>query len=153
MILKLESSFIHTYNYHCAVPPVYYAHLAASRGRSYQGNFGDGSSIRETTPGDELPEFLQVPKIHENVSEVMFYCWIRGGGLNYYRLCSETWPPGSPFVYSELWLVRLIALAQNFANVGLKVLDTKIQMSPVVHVPVRYHGYVWCLAFSFCGCL
>ncbi|KAF7106241.1 hypothetical protein CFC21_106985 [Triticum aestivum] len=56
------------------VPPVYYAHLAASRGRSYQGNFGDGSSIRETTPGDELPEFLQVPKIHENVSEVMFYC-------------------------------------------------------------------------------
>uniref|UniRef100_A0ACD5UBX9 Uncharacterized protein n=1 Tax=Avena sativa TaxID=4498 RepID=A0ACD5UBX9_AVESA len=56
------------------VAPVYYAHLAASRGRSYQGNFGDGSSIRETTPSDELPEFLQVPKIDGNVSEVMFYC-------------------------------------------------------------------------------
>ncbi|KAM0906875.1 hypothetical protein ACQ4PT_016505 [Festuca glaucescens] len=56
------------------VAPVYYAHLAASRGRSYQGNFGDGSSIRETTPSDELPEFLQVPKIDGNISVVMFYC-------------------------------------------------------------------------------
>uniref|UniRef100_A0A0D9YUZ2 Piwi domain-containing protein n=1 Tax=Oryza glumipatula TaxID=40148 RepID=A0A0D9YUZ2_9ORYZ len=52
------------------VPPVYYAHLAAARGRSYLGKFGDGSSIRNEV-SSELPEFLKVPKIADRVLGVM----------------------------------------------------------------------------------
>uniref|UniRef100_A0A0E0K2F2 Piwi domain-containing protein n=1 Tax=Oryza punctata TaxID=4537 RepID=A0A0E0K2F2_ORYPU len=55
------------------VPPVYYAHLAAARGRRYLGKFGDGSSIRNEVTS-ELPEFLKVPKIADSVLGVMFYC-------------------------------------------------------------------------------
>ncbi|BAF09348.1 Os02g0616300 [Oryza sativa Japonica Group] len=55
------------------VPPLYYAHLAAARGRSYLGKFGDGSSIRNEV-SSELPEFLKVPKIADRVLGVMFYC-------------------------------------------------------------------------------
>uniref|UniRef100_J3LTS6 Piwi domain-containing protein n=2 Tax=Oryza brachyantha TaxID=4533 RepID=J3LTS6_ORYBR len=61
------------------VPPAYYAHLAAFRARYYvEGESSDGGS----TPGSsgqavarEGPvEVRQLPKIKENVKDVMFYC-------------------------------------------------------------------------------
>ncbi|EAZ28935.1 hypothetical protein OsJ_12979 [Oryza sativa Japonica Group] len=60
-------------------PPAYYAHLAAFRARYYvEGESSDGGS----TPGSsgqavarEGPvEVRQLPKIKENVKDVMFYC-------------------------------------------------------------------------------
>uniref|UniRef100_A0A3B6KS06 Uncharacterized protein n=2 Tax=Triticum aestivum TaxID=4565 RepID=A0A3B6KS06_WHEAT len=62
------------------VPPAYYAHLAAFRARYYvEGDSSDGGS----TPGSsgqaaiarEGPvEVCQLPKIKDNVKDVMFYC-------------------------------------------------------------------------------
>ncbi|KAK8443935.1 hypothetical protein SEVIR_9G051150v4 [Setaria viridis] len=61
------------------VPPAYYAHLAAFRARYYvEGESSDGGS----TPGSsgqavarEGPvEVRQLPKIKDNVKDVMFYC-------------------------------------------------------------------------------
>ncbi|EMS53733.1 Protein argonaute MEL1 [Triticum urartu] len=62
------------------VPPAYYAHLAAFRARYYvEGDSSDGGS----TPGSsgqaaiarEGPvEVRQLPKIKDNVKDVMFYC-------------------------------------------------------------------------------
>jgi eukaryotic translation initiation factor 2C len=61
------------------VPPAYYAHLAAFRACYYvEGESSDGGS----TPGSSGPavaregpvEVRQLPKIKDNVKDVMFYC-------------------------------------------------------------------------------
>lgn len=83
----------------CAVPPAYYAHLAAFRARYYvEGESSDGGS----TPGSsgqavarEGPvEVRQLPKIKENVKDVMFYCW------------GDCWQ-GEPDILVVFWLVDL----------------------------------------------
>ncbi|XP_015077849.1 protein argonaute 5-like [Solanum pennellii] len=56
------------------VPPAYYAHLAAFRARYYMENDVDVRSANEGGEGGAAAHFRQLPKIHENVSEVMFYC-------------------------------------------------------------------------------
>ena len=54
-----------------AVPPAYYAHLAAFRARYYiEGETSDGGS----TGGENRREFRPLPLIKDNVKEVMFYC-------------------------------------------------------------------------------
>lgn len=57
------------------VPPAYYAHLAAFRARYYMENDVDVRAANEGGEGGAAAQFRQLPKIHENVSEVMFYCW------------------------------------------------------------------------------
>ncbi|CAN0896502.1 Protein argonaute 7 [Linum grandiflorum] len=55
------------------VPPVYYAHLAAYRGRLYVDRSGSSSSeavCRASPPTKAAP----LPKLSENVRKVMFYC-------------------------------------------------------------------------------
>lgn len=56
------------------VPPAYYAHLAAFRARYYMENDVDVRAANEGGEGGAAAQFRQLPKIHENVSEVMFYC-------------------------------------------------------------------------------
>jgi eukaryotic translation initiation factor 2C len=70
-----------------AVPPAYYAHLAAFRARYYvegdpyegaesglgSGGNGPGGSGGAKTR-DKLLEIKPLPKVKENVKEVMFYC-------------------------------------------------------------------------------
>jgi eukaryotic translation initiation factor 2C len=62
----------------CAVPPAYYAHLAAFRARYYvEGDSSDGGSTpgSSATVAREGPaEVRQLPLIKENVKDVMFYC-------------------------------------------------------------------------------
>lgn len=64
-----------------AVPPAYYAHLAAFRARYYMegaelsdsgSSHGGGAGGRATR--DRVAEVRPVPVIHENVKSVMFYC-------------------------------------------------------------------------------
>ncbi|KAL5209891.1 hypothetical protein ABZP36_005514 [Zizania latifolia] len=57
------------------VPPVYYAHLGASRARYYmEDDYSDqGSSSSATTRAHERP-VRQLPLVKENVKEFMFYC-------------------------------------------------------------------------------
>lgn len=53
------------------MPPVYYAHLAALRARYYtEGDYSDGGSSSGRGAGEVRP----LPRIKENVKEVMFYC-------------------------------------------------------------------------------
>lgn len=60
-----------------AVPPAYYAHLAAFRARYYlEGDMSDtgstsggGRATREQSAGVK-----PLPKIKDNVRDVMFYC-------------------------------------------------------------------------------
>ncbi|PWZ40147.1 Protein argonaute MEL1 [Zea mays] len=62
------------------VPPAYYAHLAAFRGRYYdeQGSPApDGTSVvggDAAAAGDDPPACRRLPQIKENVKEVMFFC-------------------------------------------------------------------------------
>jgi len=62
-----------------AVPPAYYAHLAAFRARYYVEGTGAGASESESTSGKGVTKEKQVevaalPQIKQNVKEVMFYC-------------------------------------------------------------------------------
>ena len=62
-----------------AVPPAYYAHLAAFRARYYVEGTGAGMSESESTSGKGVTKEKQVevpalPQIKQNVKEVMFYC-------------------------------------------------------------------------------
>ncbi|KAL8214340.1 hypothetical protein R6Q57_003789 [Mikania cordata] len=58
------------------VPPAYYAHLAAFRGRSYmEGYFSDSDSRGgQRATRDKVAEVRLLPVIHESVKSVMFYC-------------------------------------------------------------------------------
>lgn len=62
------------------VPPAYYAHLAAFRARYYMENDVDVRAANEGGEGgaatreQAAAQFRPLPNIHENVSEVMFYC-------------------------------------------------------------------------------
>ena len=59
-----------------AVPPAYYAHLAAFRARYYiEGDSDAGSSSGGAGGGDGGPRtFRPLPVIKDNVKDVMFYC-------------------------------------------------------------------------------
>ncbi|XP_030546668.1 protein argonaute 7 [Rhodamnia argentea] len=58
------------------VPPAYYAHLAAYRGRLYlersemSGHMRNGSQLSRAAP----PKATPLPKLSENVKKLMFYC-------------------------------------------------------------------------------
>ncbi|CAL1404119.1 unnamed protein product [Linum trigynum] len=57
------------------VPPAYYAHLTAFRARYYiEGNASDGSSSGERSAPGMPREVQPLPKIKDNVKNVMFYC-------------------------------------------------------------------------------
>ena len=58
-----------------AVPPAYYAHLAAFRARSYmEGDQSDTSSRGQRATRDRVAAVRPLPVIHDNVKSVMFYC-------------------------------------------------------------------------------
>jgi hypothetical protein len=58
-----------------AVPPVYYAHLAAVRARYYiEGEASDSGSTSESD--QDRVEIRPLPLVKDNVKDVMFYCWI-----------------------------------------------------------------------------
>jgi len=68
----------------CAVPPAYYAHLAAFRARFYMepdmqengssGGGGGGGGSKATRGGGECGVVKPLPALKENVKRVMFYC-------------------------------------------------------------------------------
>ncbi|CAN1794217.1 Protein argonaute 7 [Linum perenne] len=55
------------------VPPVYYAHLAAYRGRLYvdRSSYESGGSVSRACPPSKT---APLPRLSENVRKVMFYC-------------------------------------------------------------------------------
>jgi eukaryotic translation initiation factor 2C len=56
-----------------AVPPVYYAHLAAVRARYYiEGEASDSGSTSESD--QDRVEIRPLPLVKDNVKDVMFYC-------------------------------------------------------------------------------
>ncbi|KAF9594683.1 hypothetical protein IFM89_034366 [Coptis chinensis] len=56
------------------VPPAYYAHLAAFRARYYiEGDVSDSGTGASATRGQRA-EIRSLPKIKDNVKDVMFYC-------------------------------------------------------------------------------
>ncbi|GFQ02043.1 protein argonaute 7 [Phtheirospermum japonicum] len=55
------------------VPPVYYAHLAAYRGRLYIDR-SEGSRSCETVSRASTPEVVGLPKLSDNIRKLMFYC-------------------------------------------------------------------------------
>jgi len=62
-----------------AVPPAYYAHLAAFRARYYydEQDSTDGTSVVSggaAAAGGGPAAFRRLPQIKENVKEVMFFC-------------------------------------------------------------------------------
>lgn len=73
----------------CAVPPAYYAHLAAFRARFYmEPETSDGGSVssfagrgggvpappRSSRASTSSAEVRPLPPLKENVKRVMFYC-------------------------------------------------------------------------------
>lgn len=59
------------FNIYTAVPPAYYAHLAAFRARYYiEGDTSDGASSAGRGGG----HFQVLPNVHDNVKNVMFFC-------------------------------------------------------------------------------
>ncbi|EPS67433.1 hypothetical protein M569_07337, partial [Genlisea aurea] len=52
------------------VPPAYYAHLAAYRGRLYLHRSAASSGISRASP----PETVPLPRISDNIRKLMFYC-------------------------------------------------------------------------------
>ncbi|RZC72243.1 hypothetical protein C5167_035423 [Papaver somniferum] len=61
------------------IPPAYYAHLAAYRGRLYLDRSSDSSGIIRTTTSSisrasPLLKTTPLPKLSENVKKTMFYC-------------------------------------------------------------------------------
>ncbi|KAI3720208.1 hypothetical protein L6452_21121 [Arctium lappa] len=52
------------------VPPCYYAHLAAYRGRLYLDRTGGSSGLTRCGP----PKTVPLPKVRESVKNLMFYC-------------------------------------------------------------------------------
>lgn len=64
----------------CAVPPAYYAHLAAFRARFYMepdlqdNSSGGGGNNKSSTRGAGETGVKPLPALKENVKRVMFYC-------------------------------------------------------------------------------
>lgn len=61
-----------------AVPPAYYAHLAAYRARYYmesESSEAGGSSTSRAAGGRPDVKFQRLPQVKDRVKEVMFYCW------------------------------------------------------------------------------
>lgn len=56
-----------------AVPPAYYAHLAAFRARYYEGDVSGSGTSAAATRGRH-GEIRALPLIKDNVKDVMFYC-------------------------------------------------------------------------------
>lgn len=57
-----------------AVPPAYYAHLAAFRARYYiEGDNSDGASVGRGSGGSAAQNQV-LPDVHEFVKDVMFFC-------------------------------------------------------------------------------
>lgn len=57
------------------VPPAYYAHLAAFRARYYiEGQIFEGGSSSERGTAERIAEVRPLPRIKDNVKDVMFYC-------------------------------------------------------------------------------
>lgn len=62
------------FNIYTAVPPAYYAHLAAFRARYYiEGDTSDGASSAGRGGGGG-GHFQVLPNVHDNVKNVMFFC-------------------------------------------------------------------------------
>lgn len=59
-----------------AVPPAYYAHLAAYRARYYiEGEYSDADSgSGDRSSRERNVEVRLLPAVKENVKNVMFYC-------------------------------------------------------------------------------
>ncbi|KAH6822432.1 Argonaute family protein [Perilla frutescens var. hirtella] len=57
------------------VPPAYYAHLAAYRGRLYlERSDSSASTTSSTISRSSPPQALPLPKLSENIRKLMFYC-------------------------------------------------------------------------------
>ncbi|KAG6398870.1 hypothetical protein SASPL_140341 [Salvia splendens] len=58
------------------VPPAYYAHLAAYRGRLYLERLDSGttSSTSPTVSRSAPPQAMPLPKLSDNIRKLMFYC-------------------------------------------------------------------------------
>ncbi|XP_010551411.1 PREDICTED: protein argonaute 7 [Tarenaya hassleriana] len=56
------------------VPPAYYAHLAAYRGRLYVERSSESSRSMQMTSRVGPPKTIPLPKLSENVKNLMFYC-------------------------------------------------------------------------------
>lgn len=73
LIRKINILKITHIHHVCAVPPAYYAHLAAFRARYYdEPPAMDGAS--SVGSGGQPPAVRRLPQIKENVKDVMFYC-------------------------------------------------------------------------------
>lgn len=63
------------FNIYTAVPPAYYAHLAAFRARYYiEGDTSDGASSAGRGGSSSGGHFQVLPNVHDNVKNVMFFC-------------------------------------------------------------------------------
>lgn len=62
-----------------AVPPAYYAHLAAFRARYYieGGDTSESGSSGGNPTREQNVEVRPLPVIKDNVKDVMFYCWMK----------------------------------------------------------------------------
>jgi len=71
LIISIRMVIFNMWNH--AVPPAYYAHLAAFRARYYiEGETSDSGSTGAT---GRSVEARSLPVVKENVKDVMFYCW------------------------------------------------------------------------------
>lgn len=76
-ILEEDSQFIWWIFEYFAVPPAYYAHLAAFRARYYMEADQSDASTSHGDKSHEKPVAIRMlPTIKENVKDVMFYCWL-----------------------------------------------------------------------------
>lgn len=58
------------------VPPAYYAHLAAYRGRLYleRSDFSTSGTTSSAVSRSSPPQAMPLPKLSENIRKLMFYC-------------------------------------------------------------------------------
>lgn len=56
------------------VPPAYYAHLAAYRGRLYLERSDSSASTASSISRSSPPQAIPLPKLSENIRKLMFYC-------------------------------------------------------------------------------
>lgn len=100
-----------------AVPPAYYAHLAAFRARYYmEGETSDSGSAS----GGRTANFeVKLPSVKENVKDVMFFCWrlwyafVKMGLLLWDAFC-EDWGGGGIDMRLSLFL-GFIVFYKHFA--------------------------------------
>ncbi|KAL3636223.1 Protein argonaute 7 [Castilleja foliolosa] len=73
MVYNLCYTFVRCTKPISLVPPAYYAHLAAYRGRLYLDGSGLGG-LGCTVSRASLPKVMALPKLSENIRKLMFYC-------------------------------------------------------------------------------